>query len=61
MFVSLTEKFACVTKATKNLQNMLGYSIEEIADKNVKILMPASMAEKHDFFLQNFIKNSGIT
>jgi hypothetical protein len=61
VFVSLAEKFACVTKATKNVNKVLGYTFEELNNQNIKIVMPASIAALHDQFLEKFIKNSGLT
>jgi hypothetical protein len=37
---------------------VFGYTFEEIGGQNIKITMPHSIAERHDYFLDNFIKNS---
>jgi hypothetical protein len=38
--VSLAQKFACVTKTTKNVEEIIGYSQQFLLGKNIKIIIP---------------------
>ncbi len=58
VFVSLAENFACVTKATNNVEEILGYSQEKLYGKNIKLIIPQFIAEIHDEILLNFVKKS---
>jgi hypothetical protein len=58
VFVSLAEKFACVTKATNGTEALLGYRFTQLKDKTVNQIIPLSIAAIHDNILHNFVKKS---
>ncbi len=58
VFVSLAEKFGCVTKTTDNVEEVLGYSQSFLTGKNIKIIIPDFVADVHDDILRNYIKKS---
>jgi hypothetical protein len=43
------------------MKKVLGFSLDDIRGQNIKVIMPPSIAELHDLFLENFVKNSGVT
>lgn len=44
-----------IKSLNKAAQSMFGYSLSEVKDKNIKMLMPRQLAEQHDQYLQNYL------
>jgi len=47
-----------VLSFNKAAEEMFGYSSDEIINQNITLLMPKSIANKHDPYFQSFLKNS---
>lgn len=60
LFLSLGEKFNQIVKCTNNVKDITGYDEAELKNKSIKDIMPASIADQHDYFLNNFLKKAVI-
>jgi|GEM_PF-6385438 len=47
-----------ITRFSKHAEKIFGYDAEEAEGSNVKILMRADIASKHDDFLSNYVKDT---
>jgi hypothetical protein len=56
IFVSLAERFACVTKATQYTEAVTGYKNSYLRNQNVNTIIPQSIAPFHDQLLRNYIR-----
>jgi PAS domain S-box-containing protein len=49
-----TDKLGSILTFNAGAERIFGYKMQEMIGKNVKCLMPASIAERHDDYLRNF-------
>lgn len=47
-----------ITRFSRHAENLFGYQAEEVEGSNVKILMRADIAAKHDGFLSDYVKDT---
>jgi len=57
------DKHGTITRFSNHAETMFGYNADEVEGSNVKILMRADIAAKHDEYLGNYVKdtNAGMT
>ncbi|PKI18057.1 response regulator [Colwellia sp. 12G3] len=55
------DKKGTILSFNYSAEKLFGYQSDEIIDKNLKILMPKSIALEHDYYLEKYIPNSEST
>ncbi len=55
------DKKGTVLSFNYSAEKIFGYQSNEIIDKNIKVLMPKSIALEHDYYLEKYIPNSEST
>ena len=54
------DNFGTILRVTLGICNILGYSLEELKNKNMKIFIPDFLCEKHENFLKQKLKKNQI-
>ena len=54
------DNFGTILRITLGICNILGYSFEELKNKNMKILLPDFLSDKHENFLKQKLKKNQI-
>lgn len=60
--IMVIDKIGVLTYANQQALNYLGYPLEEIRYKNIKMLMPPPYRDQHDLYLENYMdgKSKGL-
>ena len=54
------DNFGTILKISLGVCNLLGYSLEELKNKNMKLLLPDFLADKHENYLKKKLKKNQI-